>query len=280
MNSDTTSSVHTLVSVEANVDSFVWNPDSSQIAYRLSKMADMESNFLPVWEQIIHLTSTPTDPTRILEHPRMPGSRTIWTQTGSLFFIGSVTRKSPVSSNALWKCPASEYSSPTWIAYGKTDDLNSIVDLGFDGKVAVEVADGLQTRIDIIDSANKVFTVFETADDAIESTEWDIKRADDGNYVFVALRSSCITGEPQNIWSGSTESGKKGTLSRQLSSHHQWFAGKDAPISKPFYWTSSDGQSIQGIISYPPRTKLSNLPTVVVPHGGPYGFVVHHFVSI
>jgi len=206
----------------------------------------------------------------------MPWGRTVWTMKDDLFFIKGVTPDTQVSSHSLWKYTLSGSHPPTRLAYGNTEDLNDLRDLAFEGMIVVEVASGLDTRIDIVDSSGERFTAFETADDAFSYKEWDVKCVG-GRYTMVVVRSSGVRGEPPNVWTGSTESGKKGVIATQLSSHHEWFAGKVAPISKPFYWTSSDGQALQGIISYPRGLKLHNLPTVVVPHGGPYGYVLGHF---
>jgi dipeptidyl aminopeptidase/acylaminoacyl peptidase len=59
----------------------------------------------------------------------------------------------------------------------------------------------------------------------------------------------------------------------KLSSHNKWFAGRQGPVSQAFTWTSADGKDLQGIIAFPPNVPLKNLPTVVVPHGGPNWFV-------
>lgn len=137
--------------------------------------------------------------------------------------------------------------------------------------IAVEVHAGLQSRIDVFVSGEQS-TVFETNNEDIGS--WDMKQDGSGRYIFVAVRSSAPSGEPENIWSTVIEPGKKGILSKKLSSHNEWLAGNDLPITKPFYWTGSDGQSLDGIIMYPSGSDFSApLPAVVVAHGGPYGFV-------
>ena len=223
-------------------------------------------------EEIVLVLSESPVTTRVFVHPRGPDSPMIWTENRELFYITRVNPESHYSSSSLWKCAASENSSPSHVAYGQIDDLIGIRDLA-NSMFAVEVATGLDTRIDVLNSTGETFTALETHGDAIRDQEWDIKRVGGDRYVFVALRSSGVTGEPENVWSGSTEIGKTGVLSKKLSSHHEWFAGKGSPISKPFYWTSSDGQSLQGVILHPPGQDLFNLPTVVVPHGGPYWYV-------
>jgi dipeptidyl aminopeptidase/acylaminoacyl peptidase len=152
------------------------------------------------------------------------------------------------------------------VAFGDTDDAAGLVGVG--AEVAVEVACGLETRIDIVGS-NRAdsFTAFETSQDAFSS--WDIKEVN-SKYIFVVARSSGVTGEIENIWCGSTERGTKGVLSTKLSSHHEWMLAKELPQCVPFCWSIEDGTELQGVIAYPPGQKPNNLPAVVVPHGGPY----------
>jgi hypothetical protein len=258
-----------MVSVDAHVDSFSWSPNSSQIVYRLATSSDRESSYLCMVDEIFSIDTAKT--THMSVRPRMSGSRLAWTSEGHLFFQAANPGCPPLFG-ALWMCNASENPASTRVAYGEIDDLNHIAPLA-GSKVAAEIAFGLGTRIDVVNSIGVRFTAFETTDDAITPMQWDIKFRDDGSYVLVALRSSGVTGEPENIWSGTTTDGEKGLLSKKLSSHHGWFTGKKSPICKPFYWKGYDGQPLRGIISYPADKTLLNLPTVVIPHCGPHRFV-------
>lgn len=206
----------------------------------------------------------------------MPGSPTIWRHNGDLVFVQTLTPSHFSSSKCLWLRASTGNSVPHHIAYGEFDDVNGIVDLGAESQFAVEIAEGLNTKFDVYDLNNDAFTAFKTGDYSIGYLEWDMKLTADGRYVFVAIRSSGISGNPKNVWSGVTEFGKEGLLSHKLSSHHAWFDSKSSPVSKPFHWTSSDGERLEGVLTHPRGIDLWNLPTVVVPHGGPYGFVVLH----
>lgn len=48
------------------------------------------------------------------------------------------------------------------------------------------------------------------------------------------------------------------------------------PIST-FAYTASDGLELDGILTLPPRRKPSNLPLVMLPHGGPHSHDTEHF---
>jgi hypothetical protein len=256
-----------------------WSPDSSRIMYRLQQTAEEESSYFPVTEEVISIDSGII--TNVFTHLRMPASETVWTPNGDLFFVRPITSESLSSSKAVWRRDISEPSSATPIAYGRTEDADGIIGLCVDSLVAVEVASGLDTRVDIIGSEGKPVTIFETNENAIVYMTWDVKRVAEGHYVFVALRSSGVTGEPENIWSGSADGTRKGTFTTKLSSHHGWFADRNAPISTSFRWTSSDGEALEGIISFPPDCQPKHLPTVVVPHVGPYWSVFYlHYSRI
>ncbi|KAJ6551368.1 Alpha/Beta hydrolase protein [Mycena capillaripes] len=261
----------TIVSVDSHVQSFTWSPDGTRILYRLAELPGMENEPFPVSENIASIVEDGGDLrfgfTHVVTHHRLPVSASVWSEQGNFYFL---YMKDYASAPALWVCQTASGASPTRVAFGETDDAAGLVRVG--AEVAVEVAFGLDTRIDII-SSDSSFTAFETSQDVFSS--WDIKQVKD-NYVFVAARSSGVTGEIQNIWCGSTVRGTKGVLSTKLSSHHEWMLAKELPHCAPFYWSIEDGTALQGIAAYPRGKQLKNLPTVVVPHGGPYGRDVLH----
>ncbi|KAJ6554557.1 Alpha/Beta hydrolase protein [Mycena capillaripes] len=256
----------TIVSVDSHVQSFTWSPDSTRILYRLIELPGAENEASPVSENIAFIVENGGDLrfglTHVVTHHRLPFSASVWSEQGKFNFLHM---KDYASAPALWVCQTASGASPTRVAFGDIDDAASLVGVGAD--VAVAVAFGLDTRIDIIGSDSS-FTAFETSQDVFSS--WNIKQVKD-NYVFVVARSSGVTGEIENIWCGSTVRGTKGVLSTKLSSHHEGMLAKELPHCAPFYWSVEDGTALQGIAAYPRGQQLKNLPTVVVPHGGPYG---------
>ncbi|RDB17004.1 hypothetical protein Hypma_002062 [Hypsizygus marmoreus] len=126
---------------------------------------DFESLFFPVKEAIVSVPGGETCDT--FEYARMPGSPTIWRQNGDLAFIQSVTPSHFSSSKCLWTRPAIGISKPLHLAYGQSNDVNGIVDLGSGSQFAVEIAEGLNTRFDVFNSNNEAFTAFQTGDYSI-----------------------------------------------------------------------------------------------------------------
>ncbi|KAJ6630077.1 Alpha/Beta hydrolase protein [Mycena sp. CBHHK59/15] len=269
----------TVVAVDSHVESFTWSPDSTRILYRLTELPDLESHYFPVSKELISVEPGDSgDSFRksnlVVKHPSLPNSDSVWADQEKFYFIrADDTSSSPV----LWACEPTSGASPTRIAFGHTDDAEALISVG--AAAAVEVACGLETRIDIVDPDSDLpFTTLETCNDAFH--EWDIKQVD-GKHIIVVLRSLGVTGEAENLWCGSTKKGTKGVLSTKLSSHHEWTSKKEMPQCAPFYWSIEDGTSLQGIIAHPRGQKLESLPTVVVPHGGPYyRDVVHMRINV
>jgi hypothetical protein len=105
----------------------------------------------------------------------MPNSETIWTKSDNLFFTMGVRPEKIFTAYSLWKLATSSGSSAARAAYGDLEDNVSIRDIAYSDEIAVEVASGLQTKIDVVDHAGQVVTLCETADDAISYKEWDLK---------------------------------------------------------------------------------------------------------
>lgn len=266
------------MSVDAHVKYFSWSPDSSAIIYRLVDHRDFEAEEFPVKEQIVSITGE-SNTTSSFTYLRMPSSPTIWRPAGDFIFVQALEPSKISSANCVWSRQSAQESQSQHLAHGHIDDVGSIVDLGIDSQYAVQVIDGLLTRFDVYDRDNNVFTAFQTTVDIAVDGPWDMKLTPEGKYVFIAIRSSGVRGEPENIWSGVTERNQSGVLSKKLSSHNSWFDSEATPIVEPFYWMGSDGVKLEGVISYPRGVERKGLPTLVNPHGGPSRYYPH-FMTI
>lgn len=257
-----------LVNISAHVDSFSWNPDSSAIVYRLLDHRDLESQDFPVKEQIVSISGK-VDELGNFTYAHMPASHTIWRKLGGFVFLQGVEPSAFCSSTCLWSRPSSAGASTTHLAYGATNDVSSIVGLWLHSQFAVQVAEGFLTKFDVYDEENRVFTAFDAPLDYSVEGEWDMTLTSQGTYVFVAVRSSGVSGQPENIWSGVTELNQLGKISKKLSSHNSWYELKTPLIYKPFNWTGVDGVELEGVITYPEHADPRSLPVFVYPHGGP-----------
>ena len=208
------------------------------------------------------------------QYNRLPNGSTIWRECGDLIFLQAVNPSELCSVPALWSRKPIGGSPAELLAYGEHNDVNGIVDIGVKSQYVVEVAENLITKFDVYDENNRHFTAFQTTVDYAMEYQWDMVFTEDEKYVFVTTKSSAVSGELGNVWSGVTEFGREGLLSKKLSAHNSWFDSKVAPDAKPFFWTGSDGMKLEGVISYPRGVDLKFLPTVVVAHGGPSSYVI------
>ncbi|KAF8970199.1 Alpha/Beta hydrolase protein [Flammula alnicola] len=251
--------MRTLVSTDAHVDSFSWSPDSSAIVYRLLSHRDFESRSFPVEERIISVSGEASD---TFTYTRMPTGPTIWRERGDLVFVQALEPSKISSANCVWSRRPIRRASASHLAYGSTNDVDRVVDLGAKSQYVVGVAEGLITKFDVYDEHNTSFTAFRTTLEFSTGSEWDMTLTRTENI-------SAVLGEQENLWSGVTEFGKEGVLSKKLSSHNPWFNSKVVPVTEPFFWTGSDGVKLEGVMTYPAGVELKRLKTVVVAHGGP-----------
>ncbi|KZT10026.1 alpha/beta-hydrolase [Laetiporus sulphureus 93-53] len=257
--------IRSLLPSGIHVFAFSWSAGSTSIVYRSTPHADAESMSRdPTTEAVVSIMEAESNIHHVYQHVRMPASATVWRERGDLVFLQNATQSVYISAFSLWTRSLDE-PDPKRLAYGEADEALNILKLGGD-HYAVTVAAGLQTRIDVFDSVHSSFTAYETSDGL---SDLDIKRVQESRYAFAVLRSSAVAGEPPEIWFAETEIGKRGLVSRKLSSHNSWLFPDRAPISRAFYWQSSDGERVEGVISHPRGVEARNLPTVVVPHGGP-----------
>ncbi|KAK7021896.1 hypothetical protein VNI00_017185 [Paramarasmius palmivorus] len=253
-----------------HVGSFIWTPDSSAIIYRVCQNTDMESQYSPMTEHMISITTGCITFTN--RYHRVPGSA-ICKLDRQLFLIQARTPEKLLLTGALWTRPVGEEAAH--VGYGDEDEAFSIKDLApATSQYAVSVGRGVNTSIDVFNSSSCIFTAYETETEkeAILENLWDMKLCPDGTYVLIIVRSSIVTGEPPNIWSITLDGTGRRLREIKLSSHYSWVRPTDIPVGKVLSWIGSDGTQLEGMIHYPrgmAESDLISLPAVVVPHGGP-----------
>ena len=68
-----------------------------------------------------------------------------------------------------------------------------------------------------------------------------------------------------------SRSGWGGRTGHAASDHHALLAGLELASAEDFCFTAPDGWQLDGILIRPPGAGDGPWPTVVLPHGGPYG---------
>lgn len=123
--------------------------------------------------------------------------------------------------------------------------------------VAVKVAEGLATRVELRDPATgERGSVLHESRNALGACHAA------GDQLALIETS----GErPAEVYAGSP-----GNL-RRLSDHGAHLGDVRFGAGEEFTWTAPDGVALDGVLIRPAATSAEPLPAVVIPHGGPYG---------
>ena len=164
-----------------------------------------------------------------------------------------------VSAITVWSAPAvagcaAEVVGPT------ADEPACAVDVhAVDGedRVVIKVLEGLDTRLEWCDTATGEREVL-----------WRGSGDVAGYDVGPGPRSAVChhaEGGPLEVWAGRPDG------LRRVSDHHALLAGLELASAEDFCFTAPDGWQLDGILIRPPGAGDGPWPTVVLPHGGPYG---------
>jgi dipeptidyl aminopeptidase/acylaminoacyl peptidase len=249
--------------------------------YRTTCTPTLESTRFTIIQEKVSVLPPGTPSTHMANFSHIPGSDIVCTTDGLIYHVDVMSREKFFSARAIWSLDPSDGSEiePHHFYLGESEDAFHVISLGSQGQLAVEVATGLESRIDVLDHSGRLFTLFETHNEGIyndgmyEEKGWDARLLPNGRYTLVAFRSSAITGEQTELWSGTTETRRAVSLTAKLSSHNEWVNNFTLANSEEFLWKASDGFELQGIMAYPAGMPLTKLPTVLVAHGGPQKYV-------
>ncbi|KAI5121214.1 hypothetical protein M0805_007224 [Coniferiporia weirii] len=256
---------------------FTWTPDSKEIIFGVWRQSEVEfcGEETPFLRFGISLGSSaqiigiyPQTPWEIYPMP-----------DGKIVDIQSVVPTRLSDSRSIFVHSADDFARTTQL-YGEVDCAAAVKDIKGDGLIAVDIATGLDTRIDVLDvkgSEPKIlFTLYKTSDEAIGFIAlWDVRCRADGAIVLAVIKSSAVKKESPNVWIGiANDRTKACKLETKLSSHLQWMEDVPALHTEAFYWDAEDGTKLDGVIVFPPGETGSKpskpLPTVMLVHGGPY----------
>lgn len=138
--------------------------------------------------------------------------------------------------------------------------------------VAAE-AKGLESRLCWLDAATGITEPFYPPPE--EATGWDLSSWSvqvpaGGGLALAVVRGAA--GHPPEIWAGRSDEPTTPPL-RQVTNHQASLAAFAWGTEEAFTWTAPDGWQLDGILVRPPGAPRDRpLPTVVLVHGGPYGF--------
>ncbi|TDL25107.1 alpha/beta-hydrolase [Rickenella mellea] len=258
---------------ETHVHSFGWKSDSKELLFTTMAHSTLEfqEEETALWR--ISIARGDIRPHRVGSYPRCPDSQPIWTATEEIIEMQNFEPEKIIDAIALFTHASVSFTEPPIRLYGETEDAFSVIDLqSDDGLVAVAVAHGIETRIDVVKGGRVNYTLFRTKVEQEALDDWDAKRLDDGSLVLAVIKSSAIMQEPPNVWTGRAPGGQTITVDSKLSSHSKWL-GK-APIeTSVMRWKAEDGTDLEGIVTGPANPTSgpsAGLPTILLVHGGPY----------
>jgi dipeptidyl aminopeptidase/acylaminoacyl peptidase len=254
--------VRTLDTGERHVRDLAWSPDSRQLALLCSPTPELES-----WAQseIALLDVSSGLLTHLCASVGLMPSSVNWSADGQrVIYLGS--QRDSVSSSTAWAVDVSDGSSVR-IGPGPDDPVcvSGISPIIGSDQMLLSIADGLTTKLETVDPSTGLRQpLYELSDGDIHDAQ--SVHVDGANEFRLAINSS----------TGSTPSEVHVGVSDSLvcvSAHHEPLtaAGFAFGVQEPFYWTSSDGLELDGLLIRPSGSGDRPLPTIVHIHGGPYG---------
>jgi dipeptidyl aminopeptidase/acylaminoacyl peptidase len=237
-----------------------WSPDGSRIACLVSPTPELESrNHTSVL--VVDLTScTFYD---VCQIPILFSVQLSWTTDGRYLALVSSHEPTPSSMTVFVMDPSG--SVPRVVGPGPSDTVcvQSIKTVHSDSRLVMSIADGLTTRLEWLDPNTGARSTLYEPDSGDIARTFAVHTGNDG---LPTLAMICSSGRcPAEVYAGPADS------LRGLSNHHAPMSGFEFGEQEPFYWTSTDGLQLDGVLVRPVGGGESVYPLIVYIHGGPYG---------
>ena len=244
-----TGDIHTL-DLDGHVHDFSWSPDSKEIVSIQQQDPDINSSILdPATISIVSLTSE--NPTFSTSFRYLIASHLTWSDSGIYF-----TAYRPSISSSL-----SQFSIQRGHWTRKTSQESCCISLQ---KNQSSIAYRVQCSLN-----DELFIIHEGGDERVYCGEHEIASFD----VFKNERSTVIVitkGDGSNPEEVFSTSGSQSPV--KLSDHNSAIAALRIAKARPISATATDGYSLDGVMYLPSKYELEDgpLPTILLPHGGPY----------
>lgn len=243
---------------DVHVTSHTWSPDGTRIAYAASATTMTE----PGDANLSSLYVCPIDggePSRLCAAAD-PGALA-WPAEGTRLAFTAEHEPIPQAGTTVWAVDL-EGGDPVVIGSRPSDPHCSALATGAvpgERRALVVVAEGLGTRLEWRSlSAGAAEVVCQLPDNP-----WWVAARQTPAGLVVAY--SCPTSDrTREVWAG-----PPGSV-RRISSHGDSLDGVAFASVEEFRWRTHDGLELDGILLRPPNAGDGPLPTVVIPHGGPY----------
>lgn len=245
-----TGQTHTLVQEAFHVAELAWSPDSSALAFIAWPYPTLEGRGEGVAFYRVALRHP-----EIKELGRFAGgaSSLLWPQPEQLLFLGPYSQQ-PQSASSVWQLSV-QGGVPTHMAFGSQSCAIGLQQ--HQNQTVVAVASGMESQLVVLEASGQSRVFFSTQGFALH----------DWSGCETALTAVCSSAhEPWAVWAGSVE-------------HFKPLQHPEVPANlaqqKPFVFQTRDGLTLDGLLLHPDGD--GPWPTLVLPHGGPYGRVSHSF---
>lgn len=242
-----------------HIREIAWSPDGSRIACLSSPTPELES-----YRQSDLVTVDPTSGTRkaVCASAGMPANLT-WSPDGR-FLCFTSTHDTGISALTAFAVDA-DGGTPRLIGPNDTETVcaMSLRPAPGSDRLVLAIADGLSTRLDLIDPATGARETLYQPSSGDITGDFSVVDRDATGVVLAVVHSR--GDQPPEVHSGTG-----GDLTR-VSDHHANLRSFTFGSQEPFYWTSPDGLQLDGLLIRPPDAGKDPLPTIVHIHGGPYG---------
>lgn len=240
---------------DLHVTEVAWSPDGTRLAVLTQDTPQIDDG----WSASIWVVSADgADAWRLCPTPWQPEDLA-WTRDGTRLVYVTTHRPRATSGWTVWAVGVEEGAEPVVIGPQRDEPRCGVgvrVVPG-DDRVVIGIADGLGTRLEWCDPA-----------DGSRETIWDspgdIDAYDVASGGVVAAVAHRLDRWPE-VWAGPI-----GRL-RVRSNHGAPLDGKALGSVEDFTYTAADGRELDGILIRPPEPPDGPAPTIVLPHGGPYG---------
>ncbi|RAL17312.1 S9 family peptidase [Aspergillus homomorphus CBS 101889] len=267
----------TLVAGHRHVHDFTWSPDARQICFIAHRGPDINSPGFygaEIWIASIsglESSSTTTTTKRVAEFPG-PISQIAWANCGVYFIAGHVPTHC-LTSLSLYELDLDQgsYAERT---DGDAEHCCIAIRKNSQSRLSYRAQRYLADEFYSIDDADGTRT--KVYSEECEMTSFDILQTPDNSVILAITKGD--GSHPEEVFSVSAWAGTV-----QLSAHNSALAALQIAQSWAIATQAADGYYLDGMI-YVPSTyspKDGPLPTILMPHGGPYwrittGFAVCH----